>query len=189
MVTLNRIYTRGGDKGRTALGNGKRVEKHSARVEAYGTVDEANATLGLARLHAGDRPDVDAILSRVQNDLFDVGADLATPAEPEPQYPPLRITARQVDQLEEDIDRFNAQLEPLSSFILPGGTALASHLHLSRTVTRRAERGVTLLATEEDINPEVTRYLNRLSDLLFVLSRAVNDNGRTDVLWVPGKNR
>ncbi|MGF1629038.1 MAG: cob(I)yrinic acid a,c-diamide adenosyltransferase [Kiloniellaceae bacterium] len=191
MVKLTRIYTKGGDKGKTALGSGKRVAKHHPRVAAYGTVDEANAAVGLARLHTAGLPDpaVDAILGRVQNDLFDLGADLATPQVENPQYPPLRIVAEQVDRLEGEIDRLNAGLAPLNSFVLPGGTPAAAYLHLARTVTRRAEREITQLAESETINPEAVRYVNRLSDLFFVMSRYVNDRGAGDVLWEPGANR
>jgi len=191
MVKLTRIYTKGGDKGKTALGSGQRVAKHHPRVAAYGTVDEANAAVGLARLHTQDLPDpeVDAILGRVQNDLFDLGADLATPEVENPEYPPLRITAPQVDRLEGEIDRLNADLEPLNSFVLPGGSPAAAFLHQARTVARRAEREITALAEAEAINPEAIRYINRLSDLLFVMSRYVNDKGAGDVLWVPGANR
>src|SRR6056297_3403824 len=166
MVVLNKIYTKTGDHGETALGDGSRVAKHSMRVTAYGTVDELNATLGLARLHAGD--DIGAQLSTVQNDLFDLGADLCTPnieMDAEREYPPLR------------------------SFILPGGTALAAHMHICRTVARRAERNVVELATMESVNPDAVKYLNRLSDWFFVAGRIANDEGRADVLWVPGANR
>lgn len=187
MVQLTRIYTRGGDKGKTSLSNGKRVPKHNPRVAAYGTVDEANATLGLVRLHCG--PEADAMLARIQNDLFDLGADLATPEDPTLEYEPLRIVEAQVTWLEQQIDRLNADLEPLNSFILPGGSPAASYLHLARTVTRRAERDATALAELETIGTQPVRYLNRLSDLLFVMARHENDQGRRDVLWVPGANR
>ena len=187
MVQLTRIYTKGGDKGKTSLGTGKRVHKHDPRVAAYGSTDEANATIGLVRLHCDG--DLDEVLSRVQNDLFDLGADLCTPEVENPEYPPLRITAEQVERLEGEIDRLNADLEPLKSFVLPGGSAAAAHLHLARTVTRRAEREMTALAEQEPINKEAIRYINRLSDLLFVLSRHANDRGAKDVLWVPGANR
>lgn len=187
MVQLTRIYTRGGDKGKTALGNGSRVAKHAPRVAAYGTVDECNATIGLVRLHTSD--EADAMLARIQNDLFDLGADLCTPEEEAPAYPPLRITASQVERLEQEIDAMNAELEPLQSFVLPGGTAASAHLHLARTVARRAEREVTALADEEAINPEAIRFINRLSDLLFVMGRYLNDKGSQDVLWVRGENR
>ncbi|MBB5222224.1 cob(I)alamin adenosyltransferase [Amaricoccus macauensis] len=190
MVVLNKIYTRTGDKGTTALSNGARVEKDSVRVGSYGSVDEVNATLGLAQLHAAD--DMAVALSRVQNDLFDLGADLATPdpdKDAEAPYPRLRIVAAQVERLEREIDAMNASLKPLRSFILPGGSALASYLHLSRTVCRRAEREAVTLAREETVNPEAVRYLNRLSDWLFVAARAANQGGEGDVLWVPGANR
>lgn len=191
MVKLTRIYTKGGDKGKTALSSGQRVVKHHPRVAAYGTVDETNAAVGLARLHSAELPDqsIDAILSRVQNDLFDLGADLATPEVENPEYPPLRITTPQVERLEQEIDRLNADLAPLNSFVLPGGSPTAAYLHLARTVSRRAEREITALAESESINPEAIRYINRLSDLFFVMSRYVNDKGAGDVLWVPGANR
>lgn len=194
MVRLTRIYTRGGDKGDTSLGDGARVAKHDLRVAAYGTVDEANATIGLARLHlrngeAEADADADAILGRVQNDLFDLGADLCRPesATP-PDPPPLRVTAGQVARLEGEIDRLNADLAPLTSFVLPGGTPGAAYLHLARTVVRRAEREMTALARAEAVNPEAIRYINRLSDLLFVLARVLNNGGAQDVLWEPGRN-
>ena len=190
MVVLNKIYTRTGDKGDTALGNGARVPKDALRVEAYGTVDETNACLGLARLHATG--DLDAALARIQNDLFDLGADLCTPETGKDLgYEPLRIVASQVTGLEKAIDELNAAIPPLKSFVLPGGSPAAAHLHLARTVSRRAERMVTELAGRpgEIVNPDAIRYLNRLSDYLFVASRAVNDNGARDVLWVPGANR
>ena len=186
MVRLTRIYTRGGDKGETSLGDGARVAKHDLRVTAYGTVDEANAAIGLARLHADGK--VDAMLGRVQNDLVDVGADLCTPEHPEPKHPPLRVSAGQVERLEHEIDAINAELAPLTSFVLPGGTPAAAYLHMARTVVRRAERDVTRLAQAEEVNPQAVRYLNRLSDLLFVLARHVNDNGGRDVLWTPGEH-
>jgi cob(I)alamin adenosyltransferase len=187
MVQLTRIYTRGGDKGQTSLGDGVRVPKQSLRVEAYGTVDEANAAIGLARLHADG--DADAMLARIQNDLFDLGADLCTPEGGRRSAGALRIVAAQVKRLETEIDAINAELQPLNSFILPGGTPAASYLHLARTVTRRAERLVCALAVEEKVNPEAVKYLNRLSDHLFVLSRRLNDNGARDVLWRPGATR
>lgn len=190
MVVLNKIYTRTGDKGDTALGNGTRVAKHSARVNAYGTSDELNAFIGVARLSA--EGDMDAALGRIQNDLFDLGADLCRPdmaQDAEAEYPPLRIAQSQVDRLEVEIDEMNKALAPLRSFVLPGGSALAAHLHVCRTVARRAERLATELATEEDINPVAVTYLNRLSDWFFVASRQANDNGDKDVLWVPGANR
>jgi cob(I)alamin adenosyltransferase len=187
MVKLTRIYTRGGDKGKTSLGDGTRVAKQSLRVEAYGTVDEANAALGLARLHvAGDE---DAMLGRIQNDLFDLGADLCTPESGRRAAGALRIVAAQVKRLETEIDRMNAELAPLTSFILPGGSPAAAYLHLARTVSRRAERLVCALAAAEPVNPEAIKYLNRLSDHLFVLGRRLNGNGAQDVLWRPGLTR
>jgi cob(I)alamin adenosyltransferase len=187
MVRLTRIYTRGGDGGETSLGDGSRVHKHALRVAAYGTVDEANAAIGIARLHAD--AEADAMLGHIQNDLFDLGADLCTPEGGRRGAGALRITAAQVERLEHEIDAMNATIRPLDSFILPGGTAAAAHLHLARTVTRRAERLVSELAQAEPVNPEALKYLNRLSDHLFVLGRRVNDNGARDVLWVPGANR
>ena len=190
MVVLNRIYTKTGDAGETALGNGQRVAKHSLRVAAYGTVDETNSVLGLARLHA--EGDTDAALARIQNDLFDLGADLCRPEmekDNEAGYPVLRVVPSQVARLEAEIDAMNARLQPLRSFILPGGSALAAHLHLCRTVSRRAERLTVELATMESINDEAVKYLNRLSDWFFVAARIANDDGRADVLWVPGANR
>jgi len=190
MVVLNRIYTRTGDKGDTALGNGARVAKDSLRVEAYGTCDETNACVGLARLHAEGA--MDAALARIQNDLFDLGADLCRPEmakDANAEYPPLRASDAQVDRLEAEIDAMNADIAPLRSFVLPGGSALAAHLHQCRTVSRRAERLSVALAREDDVNAVVVRYLNRLSDWFFVASRAANANGADDVLWVPGANR
>jgi cob(I)alamin adenosyltransferase len=187
MVRLTRIYTRGGDAGETSLGDGTRVAKHALRVEAFGTVDEANAAIGLARLSAP--PEVDAMLARIQNDLFDLGADLCTPEDGRKAAGALRIQASQVARLEHEIDTLNAALKPLDSFILPGGSACAAHLHLARTVTRRAERLVAALAARETVNPEALKYLNRLSDHLFVLGRHLNDDGARDVLWTPGANR
>lgn len=190
MVVLNRIYTKTGDHGETALGNGARVAKHSMRVTAYGTVDEVNATLGLARLNATG--ETDEALARIQNDLFDLGADLCRPdmaRDAEAEYTPLRITANQVARLEAEIDAMNKTLEPLRSFILPGGSPLAAYLHLCRTVSRRAERLTVELATMEEVNPEAVKYLNRLSDWFFVAARVSNDNGTSDVLWIPGANR
>jgi cob(I)alamin adenosyltransferase len=194
MVRLTRIYTRGGDRGQTSLGDGSRVAKQSLRVEAFGTVDEANAAIGLARLHTGGDPEADAMLARVQNDLFDLGADLCTPeggnrAADRRAAGALRIVAAQVERLESEIDAMNAALRPLDSFILPGGTPAAAYLHLARTVTRRAERLACALAAAEPVNPEAIKYLNRLSDHLFVLGRRLNDNGARDVLWRPGLTR
>ncbi len=188
MVKLTKIYTRGGDAGQTSLGDGERRPKHDLRVDAYGTVDEANAIIGLVRLHTADHP-ADAILSRIQNDLFDLGADLCTPEAEAPKYPPLRIVPEQVARLEAEIDRINAGLAPLNSFILPGGTPAAAHLHHARTVARRAERLISELTVREPVNPEALKYANRLSDLLFVLGRHLNGDGAGDVLWVPGANR
>ncbi len=190
MVVLNKIYTKTGDAGETALGNGARVAKHSMRVTAYGTVDETNATVGLARLHADG--ELDAALGRIQNDLFDLGADLCRPdmeKDAEAEYTPLRMTPAQVTRLEVEIDAMNADLEPLRSFILPGGSPLAAHLHLCRTVSRRAERLAVELATMEAINEHAVKYLNRLSDWFFVAGRVANNGGADDVLWVPGANR
>jgi cob(I)alamin adenosyltransferase len=187
MVRLTRIYTRGGDTGETSLGDGARVPKHALRVAAYGTVDEANAALGIARLHADAA--ADEMLGRIQNDLFDLGADLCTPEGGRRGAGALRIAAAQVERLEREIDAMNAALAPLDSFVLPGGTAAAAHLHLARTVTRRAERLVSELAGVEQVNPEALKYLNRLSDHLFVLGRRVNNSGALDVLWIPGANR
>ena len=186
MVRLNRIYTRGGDKGLTSFGSGERVPKHDPRVAAYGTVDEANAVIGVARLHTSG--EADEILGRIQNDLFDLGADLCTPQGSRKSEAALRVSAAQVERLEEEIDRLNADLEELSSFVLPGGTAAAAHLHLARTVVRRAERQITALAESEPLNPAALRYVNRLSDHLFVLARHVNARGKKDVLWQPGAN-
>jgi len=189
MVKLDKIYTRGGDAGETSLGDGTRVAKSAPRVAAYGDVDEANSVIGIVRLHVTGADD--ALLARIQNDLFDVGADLCVPIVENPEYPQLRVTQAQVDWLEAQIDRLNAEMPPLSSFILPGGSPAAAFLHLARTVVRRAERlVVTLLsAPDEAVNRLVLIYLNRLSDLLFVLSRHVNGQGANDVLWVPGASR
>lgn len=183
MVKLNKIYTRTGDGGDTSLVDGRRVAKHSRRPAAFGEVDEANSVIGLARLHTSD--DADEMLDRIQNDLFDLGADLATP---EGDSPALRITGDQVTRLETEIDDMNSSLEPLKSFILPGGTEAAAWLHLARTVVRRAERRMTELATEEVVNDTAMKYVNRLSDHLFVLARILNDGGKTDILWRPGQN-
>lgn len=190
MVVLNKIYTKTGDAGETALGNGDRVAKHSLRVTAYGTVDELNATVGLARLHAEGQ--IDDQLSMIQNDLFDLGADLCRPdldKDAEAEYPVLRMSTAQVERLESELDDMTTAVEPLRSFILPGGSALAAHLHLCRTVARRAERLSVELASAESVNAAAVKYLNRLSDWFFQASRIANDNGREDVLWVPGANR
>ncbi|TCD13686.1 cob(I)yrinic acid a,c-diamide adenosyltransferase [Oricola cellulosilytica] len=193
MVVLNKIYTKTGDDGTTGLGSGERRLKHDIRVEAYGTVDEANACIGLARIEtAKGHAEIDAMLSRIQNDLFDLGADLATPQTGEkPPYEPLRIIQSQVARIENDIDTLNADLSPLRSFILPGGTEAAAALHLARTVARRAERVMVELAEKpgEQVNAEALKYINRVSDFLFVAARAVNKKGGRDVLWVPGENR
>ncbi len=197
MVTLTRIYTRGGDKGQTSLGRGERVAKHDPRVEAYGTVDEANSVIGLARVAIAralkkgrQRAEAEAMLARIQNDLFDLGADLCTVmGKSRKGQPALRIVPSQVERLEREIDAMNAQLTPLKSFILPGGSEAAAALHLGRTVVRRAERCMTALATKQAINPEAIKYINRLSDHLFVLARRLNENGAADVLWVPGGAR
>ncbi|MEM7025580.1 MAG: cob(I)yrinic acid a,c-diamide adenosyltransferase [Pseudomonadota bacterium] len=187
MVRLTKIYTRGGDGGQTSLGDGRRVAKHDLRVAAYGTVDEANAAIGIARLHA--QGDADAMLARIQNDLFDLGADLCRPEADAEGGASLRVQPSQVERLEQEIDELNASLKPLDSFVLPGGTPVSAHLHLARTTARRAERLTTQLATEEPVNASALHYLNRLSDHLFVLARWCNDHGAADVLWVPGANR
>lgn len=184
MVKLTTIYTRGGDKGETSLAGGERRAKNDPRFAAMGTVDEANAAIGLARDHTAD--ETDEILRRIQNDLFDLGADIATPGTEDGA---LRITDAQTDRLEQEIDRINANMEPLSSFVLPGGSTASSHIHMARTVVRRAEREMVGLAENEDMNDAALRYINRLSDLLFVLARHLNDDGKSDVLWVPGANR
>lgn len=192
MVKLNKIYTKTGDDGTTGLVSGPRRAKDDLRVEAYGTIDEANSAIGLARLHTSGLPELDAMLMSIQNDLFDLGADLATPDTGEPPaYEPLRIVEKQVDRVEHDIDRLNAGLQPLTSFVLPGGSPAAAQLHLARTIVRRAERLMVALArTDGEIVSEPARkYINRLSDFLFVAARHANDRGRADVLWVPGKNR
>ena len=216
MVQLTRIYTGGGDKGETSLGDGARVAKHDRRVEAYGTVDEANSVIGVARaelrreletvvgsqggLEPGDGArtarsrldklrEIDTMLERIQNDLFDAGADLCMPLEQQRRGGALRVSAEQAKRLEQEIDGLNADLQPLKSFVLPGGTAVAAFLHQARTVVRRAERQVTAIAELETVNPQVVVYINRLSDLLFVMARYANDRGAADVLWVPGENR
>ena len=187
MVTLNRIYTKTGDKGETALGDGTRRPKHDLRIQAYGTVDETNAAIGLARLHTRD--DMDEMLSRIQNDLFDLGADLSTPPDGRRGESRLRIADSQVERLEREIDAMNEALKPLDSFVLPGGTPAAAYLHLARTIARRAERLMVELAQSEKVGPVALRYINRLSDHLFVASRLANDGGIKDVLWIPGANR
>jgi cob(I)alamin adenosyltransferase len=187
MVRLTKIYTRGGDGGQTSLGDGARIAKHDLRVAAYGTVDEANAAIGIARLHADGA--CDAMLARIQNDLFDLGADLCRPGSDPAEAGRLRIQPSQVLRLEEEIDALNAELKPLESFVLPGGTAASAHLHLARTIVRRAERLTTELARDQAVNPSALHYLNRLSDHLFVLARHMNDGGTADVLWQPGAHR
>ena len=196
MVKLNKIYTRTGDDGSTGLADGSRVLKHSLRPQAYGTVDELNASLGLVFLCLDNKKDenvfndIKVLIRGIQNDLFDLGADLSTPISKAKQsYKPLRITDNQIKKIEEKIDEYNDELKPLNSFILPGGSEAASLIHLSRTIARRAERDVSLLSSEEEINKNSLVYLNRLSDLLFVLSRILNENGLNDVLWVPGLNQ
>lgn len=204
MVTLNRIYTRTGDDGTTALADGRRVPKSDLRIESYGTVDETNAALGVARLHTGGWPELDRVLGLIQNDLFDLGADLATPEQGPDEaaklgYTPLRIAQSQVDALEAAIDRFNAALAPLRSFVLPGGAPASAHLHMARTISRRAERLIVALSQcpAEKIGPPALKYINRLSDFLFVAARYVNHApaagsqapGPGDILWVPGQNR
>jgi cob(I)alamin adenosyltransferase len=186
MVQLTRIYTKGGDKGTTSLGTGKRVPKHDPRVAAYGTVDEANAAIGITRLHADG--ELNDMLARIQNDLFDLGADLCRPEVADGDTG-LRIVETQVERLEREIDAMNAKLAPLNSFVLPGGTPAAAYLHQARTIVRRAEREMTALAVNAPVNPAAIRYVNRLSDHLFVAARAANDWGAGDVLWQPGANR
>ena len=192
MVKLNKIYTRSGDNGTTGLVAGPRRKKSDLRVESYGEVDEANSCIGLVRQHLAAHPDLDKMLVRIQNDLFDLGADLATPETGKKlDYEPLRIAQSQVDRLEREIDRLNADLEPLRSFVLPGGMPAAAALHLARTVARRAERRIVALQGSEGeaVSAAAVAYINRLSDFLFVAARWVNDKGRTDILWVPGQNR
>ena len=191
MVVLNRIYTRSGDEGTTALGNGERRKKYDLRIAAYGTVDEVTAAIGVARLHTAGAPGIDAMLARIQNDLFDLAADLCSPDKGKgPGGERLAVTDAQVKRLEEEIDLLNAELEPLRTFVLAGGTPAAAHLPLARTVCRRAERLIVELKDQgESVSPQLMSYINRLSDFLFVASRFVNDKGRADVLWVPGQNR
>lgn len=189
MVRLDKIVTKAGDGGKTRLVTGEPVSKASARVAAYGAVDEVNSAIGVARLHTTAKPTLDAILERVQNDLFDLGADLATPNSPDLKFEPLRIQASQVDRLEAEVDQLNDQLEPLTSFILPGGSPAAAHLHLARAIARRAERDIVALADVEAISPEAIKFMNRLSDLLFVAARFANELGKADILWKPGANR
>ena len=194
MVILNKIYTRTGDKGYTALGTGERVKKHSLRISSYGTIDEVNACIGLVRLHTqdGSAEGIDQMLARVQNDLFDLGADLCAPDNGEKlEYTPLRITDAQVVRLENEIDQLNGELSPLRSFVLPGGSAASAHLHLARTIARRAERLIVELGDidNEPVGAPVIKYINRLSDFLFVASRYLNKKGEGDVLWVPGQNQ
>ncbi len=192
MVVLNKIYTRTGDDGTTALGSGRRVSKYDLRVEAYGTLDETNAAIGLARLHTRDKqPALDAMLARIQNDLFDLGADLCFPDETKDARGRLQVSDAQVMRLESEIDELNRDLQPLRSFVLPGGSPAASFLHLARTVSRRAERLMVALVSRqgEPVGAAALRYINRLSDFLFVAARFANDKGKTDVTWVPGKNR
>ena len=193
MVKLNKIYTKTGDAGTTGLGTGERVAKQSKRIGAFGSVDETNAAIGMARVHlGGGHPGLDSKLERIQNDLFDLGADLCVPDRgKKPDYEPLRVTEGQVDRLEAEIDEMNAELKPLKSFVLPGGSPAAAALHVGRTVCRRAERDLVELAAlpDEPVSAAALKYLNRLSDFLFVASRYVNDRGKSDVLWVPGQNR
>ena len=192
MVKLNKIYTRTGDDGTTGLVSGPRRPKHDLRVDAFGTVDETNSCIGIARLHTEKMPELDGMLFRIQNDLFDLGADLATPPTDEVLgYEPLRIVESQVVRIEHDIDTLNATLDPLTSFVLPAGSAAAAHLHLARTIARRAERLMVELSftQNESVGAEAIKYINRLSDFLFVAARYTNDGGSADVLWVPGKNR
>ena len=189
MVKLNKIYTRTGDDGTTGLVGGARRSKYDLRVETYGTVDEVNSSIGLCRLHSHPAQEIDKILNRIQHDLFDLGADLSTPYVKDEEDKALRIISTQVMRLEEEIDAANAGLSPLNSFVLPGGSALAAYLHMARTLVRRAERLACRLAAEEEINAEAVKYLNRLSDHLFVMARVANENGASDVLWQPGVNR
>ena len=187
-MKLDKIYTRTGDEGKTSLGDGSRLPKFHLRVTAYGSVDEANSVLGVANLHVA-APEVSELLRHIQNDLFDAGADLCRPERPAAEKPSLRVTPEQVTWLEKQIDHFNDELQPLDSFVLPGGSPASAYLHLTRTVTRRAERDIVRLAAEEPVNAAVLHYINRLSDLLFVLARFLNDKGREDVRWQPGQHR
>ena len=196
MVKINKIYTRTGDNGSTGLTDGSRVPKHSSRPQAYGSVDELNSSLGLVYFCLNKKDpgplssEISVLIKEIQNDLFDLGADLSTPiSKGKQKYPPLRIKQSQIDKLEKRIDHYNADLTALNSFILPGGSEASSLLHLSRTIARRAERDTSLLASEEEINMKSLTYLNRLSDLLFVLCRVLNENGLRDILWIPGLNQ
>jgi cob(I)alamin adenosyltransferase len=191
MVVLSKIYTRTGDDGTTALGSGRRVAKFDLRVECYGTLDETNATIGLARLHTRSDQALDAMLARIQNDLFDLGAELCYPDESKDARGRLSVSDAQVERLESEIDTLNRELQPLRSFVLPGGTPAASFLHLARTISRRAERLMVALSSRpnEPVGDAALRYINRLSDFLFVAARYANDKGKSDVLWVPGQNR
>jgi cob(I)alamin adenosyltransferase len=189
MVQLDKIVTKAGDGGKTRLATGEQVAKNDARVEAYGAVDEANCAVGIARLHTAGDSAIDAILARLQNDLFDLGADLATPQSDHLKFEPLRIQERQTARLEAEIDDLNAHLSPLTSFVLPGGTPAAAHLHLARATMRRAERAIVALSLTQAISPEAIKYANRASDLLFVAARWANDKGAGDVLWKPGGTR
>ena len=187
MVKIDKIYTRGGDKGETSLTDGTRAKKYNQRIEAYGTVDESNATIGLARMHT--QGSEDDMLSRIQNDLFDLGADVSMPTGSKFEDSALRVTQEQVDRLEHEIDQMNENISPLNSFVLPGGSKASAYLHLSRTIVRRAERLLVSAAEEVEISPITIKYLNRLSDHLFIMSRKTNDDGKGDVLWTPGENR
>ena len=196
MVKINKIYTRTGDNGSTGLTDGSRVPKHSSRPQAYGSVDELNSSLGLVYFCLSKKDsgplssEINNLIKEIQNDLFDLGADLSTPiSKGKQKYPPLRIKQSQIDKLEKRIDHYNADLTALNSFILPGGSEASSLLHLSRTIARRAERDTSLLSSEEEINMKSLTYLNRLSDLLFVLCRVLNENGLRDILWIPGLNQ
>jgi cob(I)alamin adenosyltransferase len=186
VVKLDKIYTKGGDSGQTGLSDGSRVSKACLRITAIGAVDEANSAIGVARLEAGA---FDGALARIQNDLFDLGADLSAPEDGRKSESRLRVVPAQVERLEREIDAMNANLSPLTSFVLPGGTALSAHLHMARAIARRAEAAIVELAAQEQINPAAQHYANRLSDHLFVMARAANDGGKGDVLWIPGANR